>query len=207
MYISCRIEYMLTETNDLTLLKNTLDGDTSAFGIIIDKYKDYIYDLMLRMTGNFDDAADLTQETFLKAYKELKKFKIEYKFSNWLYTIALNLARNFLRRKKLVSFLSLDFKKDDEETLVIPVADKTYSNLESENKEELAKKMFEKLTMSLSPSLRAAFILRYKHNLSVDDISKTLQIPPATAKVKLHRARNYLFSKFKDKVDETLRNL
>lgn len=198
---------MITDTNDLTLVKNTLDGDPSAFGSIIDKYKDYIYDLTRRMTGNSADADDLTQETFLKAYKELGKFRIEYKFSNWLYTIALNLARNFLRRKKLVSFLSLDFKKDDEETLVIPVADKTYSDLESGGKEEIAKKLFERFTMSLSPSLRAAFILRYKHNLSVDDISKTLQIPSATAKVKLHRARNYLFSKFRNEVNETFGNL
>jgi len=192
------------DREELLHIAETVRGNTVSFGYIVEKYKDYIYNLCLRMTGNRHEAEDLTQEAFLKSFKNLKQYNVQYKFSNWLYTLTLNIVRNHLRRKKVLSFLPFGKtgeNEDGEETYSEPAAaeDRPAGKPVSGAAEEWT----EKLVMSLSPSLRPAFILRYMHDLKYDEIAGILGIPVNTVKVHLNRAHTYLYEKYYKEYSET----
>jgi RNA polymerase sigma-70 factor (ECF subfamily) len=87
--------------DDQQAISAVLTGDVNAFAVLVERYQKPIYNLMYRMTGSQADALDLAQETFIKAYEKLDRFKTGKKFFPWLYTIGINHARNFLRRARL----------------------------------------------------------------------------------------------------------
>ena len=87
-------------TEEHQLINEILNGDTEAFAVLVNRYKRPIFNLMLRMTRSREDANDLTQDAFLKAYEQLERFKPSRNFFPWLYTIGLNLARDHLRRQQ-----------------------------------------------------------------------------------------------------------
>ncbi|MHB9155574.1 MAG: RNA polymerase sigma factor [Endomicrobiales bacterium] len=192
------------DKEELLRIADTVRGNTVSFGYIVDKYKDRMFDLCLRMAGNRQEAEDLTQETFLKAFKNLKQYGVQYKFSTWLYTLALNTVRNHLRRKKILSFFPLGKtveNEDGEETTFEPP--ERSGALPGKPASELAEQWTEKLVMSLSPALRPAFVLRYVHDLKYEEISSILGVPVNTVKVHLNRARTYLYDRFRQEYNET----
>src|SRR4030042_528501 len=91
-----------------TLVCEILSGDVNAYALLVKRYQKPIYNLMLRMTGSEQDALDLTQETFVRAYEKLEKFNPSASFFPWLYTMGLNLARDFLRRAKRAPIASYE---------------------------------------------------------------------------------------------------
>ena len=192
------------DKEELLSIAETLRGNTVSFGYIVDKYKDYIYNLCFRMTGNRHEAEDLTQEVFLKSFRNLKQYNVQYKFSNWLYTIGLNVVRNHLRRKKIISFLPFEKTVENQEG-----EETRYEASFGENdpagkqKPEAAEKWTEKLVMALSPSLRPVFMLRHIYDLKYEEISSILEIPINTVKVHLNRARKCLYDKYYKEYNET----
>src|SRR5690348_14120385 len=136
-------------------IQAVIQGDQAAFRRLVEKYKTYIFDLCWRVTLNEQDAADLTQETFLKLFTHLKDYRPGKKLANWLYTIALNDCRKHLRRKKIVRFFSFSSEGADWDMPAPGVsADLTA-------REGQVEKIFEKMLASLPDSLRGVFVLRY----------------------------------------------
>jgi len=192
------------DKEELSRIAETVRGDAASYGYIVDKYKDCIYGLCLKMTGSRHEADDLTQEIFLKSFKNLKQYSVQYKFINWLYTLALNIIRNHLRRKRILSFFPLGnrFQNDDGEEIVFEPEDKNGA-APGKPQAELAAQWTEKIIMSLSPVLRATFVLRYVDNLKYDEIASILGVSINTVKVHLNRARTFLFDKYSKQYDET----
>jgi len=157
------------------IIQSILNGDREKFALFVDKYKGPVYNLVYRLTGSRHDAEDLTQETFIKAYKSLNSFKTKKKFFPWLYTIAINLTRNHLRKKKpllVESFDHLRTDKDNPEQAVF----------KQQEAEALARYI-----QRLPVSLREAVILRYYFYLPFEEIARILCISLSGAKMRVYR--------------------
>jgi RNA polymerase sigma-70 factor (ECF subfamily) len=183
---------------DAKYIQLALQGDAQAFRWLVDKYHRYIFGLCWRVTGNEQDAADLTQETFLKLYTHLKDYRPGEKLSNWLYTIALNESRKNLRRKKIVRFFSLD-----QEEILPPLA---AQGAESDGpaRETQSKALFDRLVRDLPESLRPSFVLRYSEELSDEEIAQVTGLSLSNVRVRIHRARRYLWEKHAELIREIL---
>jgi RNA polymerase sigma-70 factor, ECF subfamily len=180
---------MTTEkTEDLRIIDRFKKGDTSAFGDIVLKYQDKIYNLCRHMLGNAHDAEDAAQDAFLKAYQALPKFQPEASLYTWLYRIATNTCIDY---KKKPVFESLFGDYGEGELLVHDRA----SNAPSPEKLYQSKQIDQVLQESLgtlSPKLRAIIILKEIEELSYEEIADTLEISMGTVKSRIARAREEL---------------
>ena len=195
------------EHNDeLPLVERARAGDAAAFSELVERYERKIYRLAKHITQNDEDAEDVLQESFLKAYSHLDSFQGDSKFYTWLVRIAVNEALMKLRKRKSDKTVSLDEPQDTGEDLVareIAVweddPEKKYS------REELAD-ILSKAVDSLKPSFRTVFVLRDIEELSTEDTAETLGISVPAVKSRLLRARLQLREKltryFKRKGDD-----
>lgn len=177
---------------DKNLIEKTKNGDNSAFEELVKKYEHKIYNLALRLTGNPEEAGDILQETFLKAYRSLNSFKGEANFSTWLYRIAMNIALMRKRKEKGKVFESIDapqFTAEGEITKEIPDWS-TNPEAEIENKE--VRNILTNALASLPDDYRAVLVLRDIQNLSNKEVSEILKLSIPTVKSRLHRARLFL---------------
>jgi len=182
----------ISPLTDEVLIEKTKGGDNSAFEELVKKYEKKIYNLALRLTGNPDEAGDVFQETFLKAYHSLNRFKGEANFSTWLYRIALNIFLMKKRKEKGKVFESIDmplFTAEGEMTKEIPDWS-TNPEAEIENKE--LKNILTKALASLPEEYRAVLILRDIQRLSNKEVSEILKLSIPAVKSRLHRARLFL---------------
>jgi RNA polymerase sigma-70 factor (ECF subfamily) len=155
--------------------------EPDAFGVLVERYQSKIFTLCVRMVGNADDAADLAQETFIRAYKSLRTFRLDARFSPWIYKIAVNLCLNHRKGKAIRPETELD--------------DQIRSNDLSPERRAEQRELREQLTdavAGLPPKYRAAIILRHVHDLAYDDIAEALGVPLGTVKTWLFRARERL---------------
>ena len=177
----------------------TLEGDESAFAILMERYRKPVYHMVLKMVRNVDDAEDLTIEAFAKAFKNLHRFKKDYTFSTWLFRIATNNAIDFIRKKKLNTYsLNSSFTDDSGETVNIDVHDKNLTPDEEaikHQKIELVRMFVTKLPSKYQRLVR----LRYFDELSYEEIATELDAPLGTVKAQLHRARELMYELVKDK--------
>lgn len=188
---------MSDNVNDLEIISSTLNGNTNAFAVIVEKYKDKTFNIVFRMINDYHETEDIVQEAFVKAFKELKNFKIQYKFSSWFFAIALNIAKNRLKRKSLIKFLSLDKKKEtQDDEIVWEIADGKLTPEEELIKKEQAKKINE-FVHKLPIKYREVFILRNFGDMSYEEISKITGLPMGTVEVRLFRAGKILSQKYK----------
>ncbi len=163
------------------IIQNVLDGDQEKFALLVDKYQGPIYNLVYRLTGNHSDAEDLAQETFIKAYKSLNNFQTKKKFFSWLYTIALNLTRNHLKKKKPLLVENVeDLKPDNRQT------DKNNPEINLIKHQEA--QALESSIQRLPIALREAVILRYYFYLPFEEIARILCISLSGAKMRVYRA-------------------
>ena len=159
----------------IDLLKS---GDTEARARFIEENQKNVFGLAFRMTGNRDDAMDITQETFVRALEKIKGFRGDALISTWLYTIAANVARDYLRRSSRHSIVSLD-----DEVLV------ANSRSPLEELEDKDKRLFvRRVMMSLPVKMRAAFTLRFERGLPISEIAKLLHRSEGTIKAQIHDA-------------------
>ncbi len=177
------------ETNDSVLIQRCLENDPQAFECILNNHKNRIYSFMLRMTGNARDAEDIAQETFIKAFRNLKSYNSSYSFSAWLFGIARNGCIDFLRSKKrgVVSI-------DDENFKEIP---DTANLIEEEVDCKIQQEKAEELIMSLPELYREVLLLSYKEELKGREIAEILRIPEGTVKVRLFRAKAFMKERLK----------
>ena len=190
-----------THTIDLTALKR---GDKQAFALMVDAHSDKIYRLALKMLGNEQDAEDVLQEVFIKAFKNIQGFEGRSKVSTWLYRIAVNESLMLLRKRKGVTVdIDQEYETNDGELMPRQITDwcclpeKELMSGETRQAIDLA-------IQSLSDANRAAFLLRDVEGLSTQDAAEVLNISESALKVRLMRARlalrEVLTTYFADKI-------
>ena len=164
-------------------------GSQDAFARLVEQNQGKIYHLCYRMTGNPEDAADLTQDAFLNAWRGLPKFSFQRTFSTWLYRLASNACIDFLRREKRRSSLSMTLDEGDgEEPREAEIPDERYApERELERKETL--QALEAALASLSIEHRQVLLLRETQGLSYQEIAQCLGLEEGTVKSRIARAR------------------
>jgi RNA polymerase sigma-70 factor (ECF subfamily) len=183
----------VTPVEDRQLVRRAQDGDLSAFDELICRYQERVYATVYHMTSNHEDASDLTQETFVKAYKALNSFKGDSGFFTWIYRIAVNKTINFLKQRKNrqngFSLNDLDFNAEHDPDLVSLVSDK---NPRRDNDlAELQEKLNEAM-QKLSDVHRLVVTLHDVQGLSHEEIGKIMDCNPGTVRSRLFYARQQL---------------
>ena len=192
---------MSTGPSDSEIISQVLKGDYNAYSLLVERYKSYVFTLTLRFTKNREDAEEVSQDIFVKAYRSLADFKGTAKFSTWLYTIVNTTCITFLRKKKLqVSSL------DDEKTF--EVADSQDSGFRANQVEQKSRQdMVNQAIAMLNPDDAQIITLFYKNEQSLEEIGQILGLEVNTAKVRLHRARARLKEKMEKYFAEEVRDL
>jgi len=165
--------------DDRQLVQECLKGSKNAFEQLVDKYNKVIFNLAYRMTGKTDDAEDITQKAFIKAYEKLESYNPKFEFYSWLYRIAVNESLNFLKAKRKYKELDPDMitgEKNPEECCL---------------DNELGLRV-QAAIMELDPRYRILVLLNHFQSCSYKEISHTLNIPEKTVKSRLFTARKLL---------------
>ena len=160
-------------------------GDQSAFEQLLDRYQKPVYHQALRLVGNPEDAADVTQEVFLKVWKHLPSFRGESSFATWLYKLTDNTALDLIRREKKRRG---DSSLDDEENPVLSPVDPAPTPQQTVERQELQQAVAEGLRQ-LSEEHRRILVMREINGLSYEEIGEILGLSPGTVKSRLARAR------------------
>lgn len=192
---------MSTGLNDNEIISKVLSGDQQAYAGLVNRYQNYVFTLSLRFTKNREDAEEVSQDIFIKAYRALADFKGNSKFSTWLYTIVNNTCITFLRKKRLQTH-SLDKEG------VFEVADNQDSGLRAnlvEQKSRVA--MVNEAIKMLNTDDAEIITLFYKGEQSLDEIAQILGLETNTAKVRLHRARSRLKEKMEKYFSEEVKDI
>lgn len=179
----------LVENEDAELVRQTLAGTTSAYDCLMRKYQRQVYSLVYRMLGNADDACDLTQDTFLRAYSALGSFRQDASFLTWLYKIASNLCIDLMRSRQKKSTLSLDVERSEGRE---PVADDRMQAPEAAACLADMQNVVQREVMNLPDRYRVVVVMRHLQGLGVDEIADKLEMPSGTVKTHLFRAREML---------------
>jgi RNA polymerase sigma-70 factor (ECF subfamily) len=166
-------------SDDGKIVAEVLEGNRNAFGILVRKYQKQVFTLMHRFTNSSSEAADLTQEAFLKAYNRLETFQPGKKFFVWLYTLSLNLARDYGRKNKKYA-----------ENLTENIIDDAHREAHDQEKRLIQKGEIMALLEALyrlPEDFREALILRYREDLPMKDIARILNLSVSGAKMRIHR--------------------
>ena len=177
---------MQNKESDAVLIAQVLEGKQAAFAELIKRHQRYVFTLALRMAKNREDAEEIAQDCFVKAYRGLANFEQKSKFSTWLYRIVFTTAMTYLRKKRL------ETDSIDEEGTQIQLAN-AVSDYAADGVERQSKYVYLNQAISnLLPDDSAIITLFYQGEQSLEEIGKALQMDPNTVKVKLHRARQRL---------------
>lgn len=187
--------------SDNEIISKVLSGDQQAYAELVNRYQSYVFTLALRFTKNREDAEEVSQDIFIKAYRALADFKGNSKFSTWLYTIVNNTCITFLRKKRLETH-SLDKEG------VFEVADSVDSGLRANMVEQKSKvAMVNNAISLLNPDDAEIITLFYKGEQSLEEIARIMGLETNTAKVRLHRARTRLKEKMEKYFSEEVKDI
>ena len=181
----------MTSEQEKACIRRVLSGDANAFEALVREHEKYVYNLALRALGNAQDAEDVTQEAFLKAYRSLASFRGESKFSVWLYRIVSNLCLDLLRARKRRAAQSLTVENEDGEDEELPVPDDRFSP-EHLLDRKLTREAVQHALEHLSDEARQILLLREIRGLSYEEIAATLSLDIGTVKSRIFRARKRL---------------
>ena len=177
---------------DLVLVEQAKQGDQSAFASLMDRYRESIYFMMLKMVKNSDDAEDLTIEAFGKAFNRIDQYSPSFAFSTWLFKIASNNGIDFIRKKRL-QVLSMDSGIQTSDGGTMRIDAKAAVNNPEESMMHDQKVLHMRLLVSkLKPRYRQLVEKRYFEELSYEEIAVELNLPLGTVKAQLFRARDFL---------------
>ncbi len=185
----------LSDLTDEELIHRFQHDDLAAYDIIILRYKDQLLNFAYRFLGNIEESEDIVQETFLRLWRNRHAYRQIAKFSTWIYTIAGNLAKTELRKRKRRRIVSIsDMGFEDKEYEI----EDLMANTDREVNSAMTEKIIQNAINELPPRFREVIILRDIQELSYEDIGSILQIPLGTVKSRVNRARLKLQSKLKD---------
>ena len=165
--------------SDNELVQKCLDGDTAAFGLLVDRYQKPVYNAALRILGDSDEAQDVTQDTFVRAYQHLSGYNAHQKFFSWLYRIAINVSLSTIEHRRREEHLDDDPPSDE-------------SSIESKIDRFDRAALVEEALRRLSFDHRTAIILRHYLDLSYADIATVLSLPERTVRSRIYEARQEL---------------
>jgi RNA polymerase sigma factor (sigma-70 family) len=178
-----------TELTDTEIIKKILQGEQALFAQLVQRYQRYVFTLVNRFTSNREDAEEISQDIFVKAYRSLADFRGEAKFSTWLYTVVRTSCITFLRKKQL------DTTSLDNERTLIQLENKESGFNANIVEQKSRHAMLNSAIRLLSPDDSQILTLFYKGEQSLEEIGRIMGLEPNTVKVKLHRARNRLKEK------------
>ena len=181
----------LTEEKILSIIREVQSGDVNAFEDIVREYEKNVYNIALRMTGDREDALDVSQEAFLKAYHALGSFRGDSKFSVWLYRIVSNACLDFLRERKRRAEVSLSVGDDEGESAETEIRDESLSP-ETLFERKLTREAVQRGLLSLPEDQRKILLLREIQGFSYEEIGRVLSLESGTVKSRIFRARRKL---------------
>ena len=169
----------MTRRDDTKLVRECLRGNVKAFEELVDKYQKPVFNIVYRMCHNHEDARDLTQGVFLRAYERLKSFNPDYKFFSWIYRIAINESLNYLDKTKSMNEIPTTYQTQDR------------------SPEEVLEKMeldenIQQALLKIDEKYRALIILKHFQNCSYQQIAQIIDMPEKTVKSRLYIARQQL---------------
>ena len=184
-------------TNDQVYIEAILNGDANAFTVLVNRYKDLVYTLALRMMKHTEEAEEAAQDTFIKAYKSLNKFKGDSKFSTWIYRVAYNTCLDRLKKNKRQQY-TVEINEYTEHQ--VKTIDNALDQIEAKEKEQAIQEC-----LALLPSEDSFLLtLYYFEELSLEEIGKIVSLKPNNVKVKLFRSRKKLATILKRKLDNDI---
>lgn len=189
---------MINQTS--VLINQALEGDQKAYSEIVNQYQEKIFNFVYRMVKDRPLAEDITQETFIKAFRALSSFNSEYAFSTWLFKIAANNCIDHFRKKKLKTY-SLDTPISAKEgDIHRDYPDTTNHGPEDGILSQEKRLQIKSAISSLPKKYRDAILLRHTQDKSYEEIAEELDIPLGTVKVRIFRAREMLKKKLRDQM-------
>ena len=181
--------------DEAAIVQSARNGDAEAFGLLVDRYADRVFNLLVRSVGPHD-AEDLAQETFMKAYANIAKFSGSSAFYTWLFSIALNTARSFHRKKRPVTVSQDNGEANPFDRLV---SDNPGPRVVAEKEEKIHR--VQSALMDLAEEDREVILLREVEGLAYDEIAQTLETTTAAVRSRLHRARHRLLDALRDEAE------
>lgn len=181
----------MSTDHDQAYIQKVLEGDTKAFSILVDRYKDMVFTLALRMMKNREEAEEMAQDVFMKVFKYLGGFKKESKFSTWIYRVTYNTGLDRLKGKKEVHLSIDDFEGEHATDL-----NNALEALEYQERQ----KLIQECLQLLAPEDSFILTLYYFKELKIEEITKVVKMNSNTLKVKLHRSRKKLAVILKQKM-------
>ncbi|HLX93990.1 MAG TPA: sigma-70 family RNA polymerase sigma factor [Puia sp.] len=186
---------------DREIISRVLKGEQQIFAGLVSRYQNYVFTLVHRFTSNREDAEEISQDVFVKAYRSLADFRGESKFSTWLYTIVRTNCITFLRKKKL------DISSIDSEKAASQLENRESSFSANLVEQKSRTKMVNEAIKMLSPNDGQIITLFYSAEQSLQEMGRILGMEPNTVKVKLHRARQRLKEKMEKNFADEIREL
>ena len=190
-----------SELTDTEIIKRILQGEQALFAQLVQRYQQYVFTLVLRFTDSREDAEEISQDVFVKAYRSLADFRGESKFSTWLYTVVRTSSITFLRKKKL------DTTSLDNERTFLQLENRESGFKANTMEQKSRHAMVNAAIRLLSPDDGQIITLFYKGEQSLEEIGRIMGMEPNTVKVRLHRARNRLREKMEKHFSDEVREI
>lgn len=185
--------------NENTAIERVRSGDQAAFSILVDSYKDLVYTICLRMLGDGEDAADASQEVFLKAYRSLGSFQERSKFSTWIYRIAYNHCISVIRKRVKVIDL-VDEREEGDDMLNDPDA------LDQMSRKE--RSVYLQMALEALPETDAVIVtLFYYEEKSLEEITEVTGLSSGNVRIRLHRSRKKMMKVLNEKLKSEIKSI
>lgn len=190
----------ITNYSDEDLMEYFQNGKTQAFNELVTRYTDRLHNFLFRYTHNHQDCEDLVQETFLRVHKSKMSYERIAKFSTWMYTIAMNLAKSMYKKKQRMQKVSIHKNETDPRDFELLIEDENILQ-DEELHQKLSLEKLEKALMRLAPEFREVVVYRDLQELSYDEIAEITGVAMGTVKSRINRGRAQVQSMIESYVD------
>jgi RNA polymerase sigma factor (sigma-70 family) len=192
--------FKMMDKSDNFYIEKVLNNDLNAYAFLVDRHKDMVFSIALRILKNREDAEELAQDVFVKAFQSLTTFKKESKFSTWLYRIVFNAAIS-KTRKKQIKWSELDHQMIENYS-----EDEIKEDVDRLNDDE-KKKIVDSLFQILSPEESTLITLYYYNDMQIEEIGLITGLSEANVKVRLHRLRKRMFTELQSRVQKSKKEI